>query len=654
MITFYVGAKRHTVDPDKPLGMGGEARVYDIGGDRVAKIYHDERDPMLAGDGAAQRAARQRIDMQQRKLPDFPRDLPPQVVAPLDLVRASVGGRIIGYTMARVTGGDVLLRLSMPKPRQGVLQADVTGPLRSLRVALAALHAAGVVAGDFNDQNVIVTGSDVRLIDADSFQFGAYPCATYTCKFVDPTLCVEDAAAGGAPQLAKPHNVNGDWYAFAVMVMNTFCLVDPYGGVYVAPPGSPKVPHVARPLHRITVFSPHVKYPRPAISYGLLPDDMLAHFHATFERDVRGVFPASLLESLRWTTCSSCGAEHARARCPKTGCGTVAPAVAPVVTTTQVRGTVTATTVYARGGVILRVDRHVGVAGRRLMYLSYENGGFRREDGAVVVTGPIDRAMRYRCAVPSTFLAKGNRVFEFAHGNPQPARSMTVDTVDGAPMFQTDGERVFWCDQDALWSDATATHGGSGATSLMGPHRIGDVLGGQTRFWVGPRFGLGFYRAGAITRGFVFGTASTVINDGVALHVVGKLLDATCVFDDADHAWLLTTTEEGVGARRVNRCVVVHRDGRVVATAEADVGDGSWLASIRGGAAVGMKTSTIMLTPTDAGVVRVEPQTDGTIITTKAFPDTEPFVDAGSRLVVADAMYVVATDGKKIRRVDMQ
>ena len=41
--------------------------------------------------------------------------------------------------------------------------------------------------------------------------------------------------------------------------------------------------------------------------------------------------------------------------------------------------------------------------------------------------------------------------------------------------------------------------------SLLGPERIGDVLSGQTQFWVGERFGLGFYRAGSVSVAFVFG-----------------------------------------------------------------------------------------------------------------------------------------------------
>ena len=44
---------------------------------------------------------------------------------------------------------------------------------------------------------------------------------------------------------------------------------------------------------------------------------------------------------------------------------------------------------------------------------------------------------------------------------------------------------------------------------------IGEVLEGQTRFWVGPAFGLGFYRAGAFSVAFTFDAMKSGINDSL-------------------------------------------------------------------------------------------------------------------------------------------
>ena len=45
-----------------------------------------------------------------------------------------------------------------------------------------------------------------------------------------------------------------------------------------------RITHDARPLHRITIFHPEVKYPKHAVPYGVLPDDILQYFHLVFEK----------------------------------------------------------------------------------------------------------------------------------------------------------------------------------------------------------------------------------------------------------------------------------------------------------------------------------------------------------------------------------
>ena len=76
--------------------------------------------------------------------------------------------------------------------------------------------------------------------------------------------------------------------------------------------------------------------------------------------------------------------------------------------------------------------------------------------------------------------------------------------------------------------------------------------------------------------------------------------------------------------------MLVRADGAALAVAEAAAGDGSWLGTLGGACAVG----DFLLAPTDDGVVRLE-AAGGRIFMTKAFPDTEPFVDAGSVLLPA-------------------
>lgn len=600
----------HRLNPGKLLGQGGEAEIWPFGPDHVVKIFKRPDHPDFDGQPDAQAAAKIRIEEHQTKLPAFPKGMPSGVVVPESLA-VDRKGRIAGYTMRMLKGAEVLLRYTQRSFRQGVKTDDMVSVLKGMRKTVDDVHKAGVVIGDFNDLNVMVSGTDASLIDADSMQFGSFRCPVFTQRFADPLLCDPDAHS---PSLVKPHNEASDWYAFFVMTFQCLLFVDPFGGTYKPRDPTKAVVHSARPLKRITVFHPDVKYPKPAIPYGMLPDDLLHRFHLVFEKDERGPFPIGLLERLRWTTCSGCGSEHARQSCPN--CSTAAPEA--VKAHIEVRGQVKASRVFQTRGTILRADLHNG----QLSWLYHEDGKFFREDRAKVAEGQIDPLVRYRTQGRHTYLAKGGTVVKLTGGS---VSKIDADMVGSMTVFDTNEEDLFWVHGDSLYREGS-----------LGPERIGDVLGGQTLFWAGQTFGFGFYRAGQLTRSFVFSTKSGGINDSVKVHPVrGKLVDATCVFSK-DRAWFLSSTQEG--GRTVNKCTVLRPDGSVEASAEAEAGDGSWLSGIRGCCAV----NRVLLVPTDQGVVQVKAE-NGSATVMKAFPDTEPFVDSGMKLIAANSgLYAVS------------
>lgn len=540
----WIAGKRVTVDPASAIGKGGEADVFALGSGVALKLWKPPEHPDLDGLPYEQRAARERLDVQQTKIRRFPGGLPARAVAPRELATDGKAGRIVGYTMPLVASADPLLRLSDRKfreqgpggPAGGPIRHEaVTAVLRDLHRTLSAVHAAGVVVGDLNDLNVLVPrgSAAAHLIDTDSWQFGGFACTTFTDRFVDPLLC--DAQAS-APMLAKPHGVGSDWYAYAIMLMQSLLYVGPYGGLHRPARGSAIVSPGRRPLERVTVFRPDVRYPRPALPLDVLPDEILAELHAIFEKDRRGPFPPALLDRLRWRTCASCNGEYARGTCPR--------CAAPPATVTQV--------ITVRGDVTCTVMR---------------------------------------------------------------------DFTLPAPVLPT-----FWLQGGQLWRQGD-----------LGAEVVGDVLAGQTRIWVGERFGFGMYRAGTLSMAFVFDARRRGIKDGVPVPPIrGALLDADCVFAD-DRAWFAWTAMEG--PRTVTRCAVVRADGTVEALGE-DVG-------VRGAAAIG----GMLLVPTDEGIVRWEPR-GGQIVKTKEFPDTAPFVHAGSQLV-ATPRGLAVVDGREIRMLQI-
>jgi hypothetical protein len=617
MSDAYVNGKRYRLNPDKPLGQGGEAYVFDLGDGRVLKIYRRPDDVMFKDEPIQQAGARHRLTELQRKLPAFPKGLPPKVIAPQELA-TSAGGEIIGYTMRFLAKTEPLFLYGKRDFRQNVSADTVREVLRDLHGTVKAVHEAQAVIGDFNDLNVLVAGNDAYIIDADSMQFGPFRCVVFTARFVDPLLCDPTMSS---PEMArgKTHSPDSDWYAYSVMAMQSLLCVGPYGGVFMPKDKRREVKHDARPLKRITVFNPEVRYPKSSIPFKVLPDDLLEHFHRVFEKDQRGVFPIALLDGLRWTKCSACGTEHARSACPD--CALAAPAA--IKETIQIRGQVTATRIFRTHGQILRVE----VQGNKIIWLYHEGNEFRREDGRTVVAGALDPNMTVRLRGSTTYLAKGDKVIGLKTDGT--SERIDVDIADNAPVFASNASHAYWTDGDRLLRDGA-----------YAPERIGDVISGLTHVWAGPSFGFGFYRASQLTVAFVFDKDTGTLNDSVKLPPIrGQLVDAACAFSK-ERAWFFTTTQEG--ADLVNRCVVITGKGIIEASAKAIYGDGSWLGQIRGGAPAG----NFLLMPTDDGVVKVEIDGDSLVVA-KSFPDTEPFVGAGTRLYIGpDGLY--ATTAKEI------
>ena len=609
--TVILGGQNITLDPKKAIGKGGEADIYEVLG-KALKVYKSPDHPDYQHDPKEQQGARDRLLTQQKKLPLFPKNLPASVVCPLELALDPRSRQIVGYTMPLIKGAEVLLRYADKGFRQaGVSNDDMLAILKNLHKTVKGVHDRQVVIGDFNDLNVLVKDNEAFLVDVDSFQFGSFPCRVFTARFVDPLLCDPNKSS---PILFKPHTDKSDWYAFAVMLMQSLLFVDPYGGVYIPKNKTNRMPHPARPLHRITVFHPEVRYPKPAVPCGVLPDDLLDFFHRTFVSDERGEFPLKLLE-MRWTKCSNCQTQHSRAKCPTCNAHGLVKQVQTI------KGAVVATHVFKTPGLIVYACAQEG----KLLYLYHENGRYMREDGRAVVIGTLNPQMRFRIRAKSTLLGQNNQVIVLSPDLP-PER-VSVDSVGQLPIFDANGENYFWLQQGSLYRD-----------SQFAPEYIGDTLQGQTLFWVGPKFGFGLYRAGGLSVAFVFPAKGAGINDSVSLSPIkGQLVDATCVFTDTRCFFLLSTRQ---GGKTVNECTVIRSDGSVEATASAEAGDGSWLGTIRGKVALG----NFLLTATDEGIVRTDIDS-GQLSLSREFKDTEPFVDSGTQLFPGNGgVYAVSSN----------
>ncbi|WP_246828909.1 hypothetical protein [Synechococcus sp. PCC 7502] len=601
--------------PSQAIGKGGEADVFEIAGNKAVKVFKQSNHPDYQGLPEEQQMAIARLAVHQTKLQAFPQNLPNRIIKPEQLATDRWGKKILGYTMPLLKGVDSLLKYSDRNFRNvnGISNQVVINIFQNLHETVKQIHAQNVVIGDFNDLNILVLKDEAYLIDADSFQYGQYSCQVFTQRFVDPLLCDPLLSK---PELVRSHNPNSDWYAFAVMLMQSLLFVDPYGGVY-KPKASqvnssgkvlPKILHEGRSLHRITVFHPDVKYPKPAIPYGVLPDDLLNYFHRCFIQDQRGEFPNHLLANLHWSKCSGCGIEYARNTCPICRNPLLSMPIIPI------QGiNITVTQIFQTEGVILQAS----LQGDRLHWLSYEQGEFKREDGNVILKGDLG-SMRVWLHGKSTLVGKQGQVITLG----EPNSRLAVDSYRDLPMCDRNSYGRYWLHNGQLMRDG-----------LLGSEYIGDVLINQTQFWVGEHFGFGFYRAGNLQVAFVFDAKGQSLNDNVKLPSWnGELIAANCVFSEK-YCWLSLAIQ--ANGTRQDLIYMISATGEVIAESSSH---DFQLSNIHGSYAVG----NFLLIATDEGIIKLEPQ-GRKVIKVKDFLNTEPYIDANCQIFASkQGLYAVS------------
>lgn len=674
----YLDGRRVRVQPSAHIGSGGEAEVYDLGDGRALKLFKSPEHQDFSGKQALQCAARQRLDIHQSKLTDFPAALPERVIGPRSLATdRKRAGRIVGYAMPLIAGAEHLYRYAEPRFRRRAGAAvacanQVVDVLVDLRDTVAGVHAAGVVIGDFNDLNVLVRERRAFLIDADSFQYGRYPCRVFTTRFVDPLLCDSQSRS---PILARAYNRDSDWYAFAVMVMRSLLCVGPYGGIHRPPDSGRRMAHAYRPLARKTVFASDVVYPKPAIHYSRLPDELLNYLHATFVKDVRTALPVNLLMDLRWTRCRSCGAEHARAGCPLcTGKPQIVPAPGQLPTTTR--------SVIASGKIsaheVVRFERAIVVDAAvhlgELRWLSWDERVVRNRHGRQLRSAVSGEHLGERSgegpAPYRGYVCHGDLAFRIERGHvtllidadaePQADRARSQsgtravaarvvdpppDDLSGRSAFACDGQRTYWLQGGSLRASASSPGGQ--------PVVLGQVLRRQTRIWLGREWSFGMYRAGGLTVGFSYRPSARGINDRLTMpRLRGPARDIHAVVGD-DRVWL--SWSEQSASQRVFRCACILANGQLLCTVSlpedaSQAGSGrlaQWLPFARGGCAVGR----YLFVPTDAGLVRVEHR-QGRLDISREFPESAPYLDSSARLLCTrDGLHAVSA--RAITRLTM-
>lgn len=591
-----IDSKRVKLNDRSVIGVGGEATVFRHKGQAV-KIYAaptPERGQKLKAMSALV--------------------LPSAVIAPQDVVYDERGRQIVGFTMRLLDAGSTEIRkLSTKNTRaqMGITGRDVAGLFLHAHATLRALHAQGVVVGDLNDLNLMFSGHEVAYIDADSFQFGIYPCIVGTEAFLDPALYGVDLSKGCT---FKPEN---DWYSFAVLLFKSLLLAHPYGGVH------PSL-HLltARAQARVSVLDSSVQYPRIAYPPDILSDDLAQVFHEVFTQGQRDIFPERTLQdySANLTACPSCGITYPsnRARCPI--CSTVQPI-------THVPMSAARTLLHTNGAIVAW-----SVSGETIRAVAYEG------DRAALYTVMPHGAPR-RTAL---FEALPNAAYHFM------GDMLVVSPGDGDALFivDTGGAAASGVHQTTtgLYSGRTPIFGANerslyrlaGGYLMRGTMQYGQwveqpvlaISEGQTWLRVAPDaervfgcFRITTTHASGLENDYRFWLLDSTTHIDIVLPPLDAgewLIDMEVKFASA--SLLLARHTAYNGAERV-RLDEIAFDGRVLTSTISSTGDFEPLgahAYARG----------VVLLATDSGIIQQKLDTGAR----RTFTQTEPFVRHGGAL----------------------
>jgi len=221
---FYT-SQSDTVRLGGRIGTGAEGEVYEIqdNSDLVAKVYHEPPPP----EKAEKLVVLSRLGNER---------LFNLSAWPVSTLRDTPDGEIAGFVMKKISQAEEVHALHSPKSRlQKFPEASwafLIYVAANIARAVAAIHEHGLVIGDVNPKNILVTKkATVYLLDVDSFQVTAEG-KTYRCE-------------GGFPEYTPPElqgvafrNVDRaqehDRFGLAVVIFQLLFLGrHPFSGLYL-------------------------------------------------------------------------------------------------------------------------------------------------------------------------------------------------------------------------------------------------------------------------------------------------------------------------------------------------------------------------------------------------------------------------------------
>jgi DNA-binding helix-hairpin-helix protein with protein kinase domain len=196
----------------EPLARGGEGTIHRIAGHpgELVKIYYDEPDP-------------DRVAKLRAMIACGTHELREAAAWPTQLIVEGAGAnaKAIGLLMPEVIGHREIHQLYSPVERKRHFP-EANWKMLALAASnlgrvVSAVHSAGCVIGDLNQNNVLVSQrATVRLIDCDSFQFRLGDAKPWTCDVGKEEYLPPELQSANLRGLVR--EIRHDDFALAVIV----------------------------------------------------------------------------------------------------------------------------------------------------------------------------------------------------------------------------------------------------------------------------------------------------------------------------------------------------------------------------------------------------------------------------------------------------
>ncbi len=275
----------------RELGRGGEGAVYELQQQSglVLKLY-SEALPAEKID-----KLRQMVAMRNGAIEAY-------AAWPTDLVYNDKGNAC-GFVMKKLTGYVPLHMIFSPMDRKRLFPDKgynfLVHVARNLATAFYKLHEAGLIAGDVNEGNILISSSGmVAFIDCDSFQVKGsdayFFCEVGVPRYTPPELLKE----GSFENIVR--TVNTDSFSLAVLVFQLLFLGrHPFAGKNKLAADFDEETAIRKREFAYSLENKKKKLFPPTDSFPIsnLTDDVVALFHRAFEQDERPV-PADWVSAL--------------------------------------------------------------------------------------------------------------------------------------------------------------------------------------------------------------------------------------------------------------------------------------------------------------------------------------------------------------------